>query len=355
MNKSLTEEFNLSEKDCSLLDRLEDTLPFYADLLGADLFLGCFRPGENVSVVVGEACPLYARSNYLHSVMGQEATPDKEPALFSARAMKSPAYDILAVTQEDKHVRQDVLPLMNEAGDVFGTLICERDVSQSLRKERKYDEIVRRFNTGEQENMALAHLTEKKEIHHRVKNNLQMIASILNMQARRVEDPGVQKILRENVSRILSMAETYDLLVTGDNTESVSLMEMCRRLGRNCLACASFGDAISIDVSGDDIKLPADTSTIVAIVVNELLTNAIEHAFPGRDSGKIKISLQRGISRFNVLIEDDGIGFDVEHCGKDSFGLAYVKATVEERLQGTLRIFSGEGGSRVVFDFSAEE
>ena len=110
---------------------------------------------------------------------------------------------------------------------------------------------------------------------------------------------------------------------------------------------------IAIEVECDDITLCADTATSVAMVLNELVTNAITYAFDGREFGKISVKICGG-SIFNTsTVSDNGCGFDYSSTGKKGIGLRIVDATVKDKLGGRMHIHSDSSGSRVSFDFKS--
>lgn len=346
--------FQLADEDIALLTALEQTMQYYADLLGADIFLGCFTPGKETSVVVAEAKPQFSLSNYSASVLGQVALPQNEPALFAALRVQMPVWDTIAVTQEHKTVRQDVVPLKKADGSVFGTLISERDVSEDVRQRQKYEELVKVLSkSGAAAEGTAAGLLELREMHHRVKNNLQMVASILNIQSRRSKQPETREILQENVNRILSIASVYDMLLHEEGSDLIPLKPLLKQVVDNIEASITGGEThIAFTLTGAEIRLSAERATLVAVVVNELVTNCVKHAFVGRRKGNVAVALERGSSCSLVLVEDDGIGYQPEK--KAGFGIELVRLTVEERLKGSIHVASGSGGTRFSFDFLTE-
>ena len=184
------------------------------------------------------------------------------------------------------------------------------------------------------------------------KNNLQLVASILNLQARKQTDDSVKRLLLENVDRIQSMAAIHELLNNSNNVlESISSRVLLNRLSTDLSLLIPAEKKITIECSGDDIVLGADTASSVAMVVNELVLNALKHAFVGRDEGKINLAVSSGIMYHTITVSDDGVGFDPSEIAPDSLGYSIIKATVESKLNGKLRISSGPLGTKVSFDF----
>jgi len=352
---------NLDSADIEILEGIAASLQYTADLTGSDIFIDCLCRGQSQCIVVAEAKPFGGLSAYSSAVTGESVTPDREPAVFTAFATAMPVRDIRAITQENRLVRQDVVPVKNKADVVIGVLIREKDVSERVYRDRKYRELAREKEEQSEllevygETTPYAPSLEQdrvamKEIHHRVKNNLQMVASILNIQARNSASPEMRAAFRENVSRVLSFAAIHELLVEKDALDSLSVREIIGKVCANIKHSARCGErGISIRVSGDDFFLDSNRATSVAIVVNELVMNAVEHAFAGRDGGTVVVMLSGGNSYHTVTVIDNGSGFSLS--GSSSFGLDLVSATVRDRLDGKLYVSSGSTGSKISFDF----
>lgn len=339
------------------IDRLEGVaavLPLIADLAQTDVFIDCMDR-DGVAVVAAQESPHSIEALYRGSVVGQRAYAQREPAVYLAFSTGQCRYDLKATTQEGRAVKQSVVPIRGVEGDVAAVLIAERDISEDIRHERKYREMARTV-----ENMSSSHLSllpgeeslaAVREIHHRVKNNLQLVASILNMQARKAPDAATKKIFQENVNRVLSIAAIHDILtLTEENGAGISSTELLEKLRRNLQGLVPEGKAIAIQVEGDDLRLTPDCATSVPLVVSELITNALEHAFPGRDRGHVAVRVCRGRLCSTVSVEDDGVGFRPEDVRRGSMGMGIVRATVEGKLHGQLRVDTGPRGTTVLFD-----
>lgn len=347
----------LTPEDIAQLRSVERHLPLMAELSNADVFLDC-RVDEGHAVVVAHARPSQGSSVYQNDVVGEMATAEKEPAVFHAFRVEMPVCDLKAITQEERAVRQNAAPVRNEEGRVIAVLIRERDISEEIQQEKKYEELARNYEVAsptvramDQEEQAVA----LREVHHRIKNNLQLVASILNLQARKSQDPELRFILRENVNRILSIASIHDILThVSSDMRTIRSDALLEQLRRNLQSLIPTDQQIRLVMEGDAVSLSGDTATSVALVVVELVMNAIRHAFPGGGSGTITVSLCAGNLFHTVTVSDDGRGFDPEETGKDSVGFGIVRATVEGRLKGKLHITSDTRGTKVSFDFKRE-
>ena len=239
-------------------------------------------------------------------------------------------------------------------------LIREKDISANLQQQKKFEALARSYeeqlpsvrqmrSDAEQNDLAL------REMHHRVKNNLQLIASILNVQARKAEDPAVKNILKENVSRVLSIATIHDILLHHSGAEpSVSSSVLMERLQPSLLALTPPEKETALLADGDDLTMSTDTATSVSLVVTELVTNAFLHAFSNRKGGTVTVSFLKGTMFHTVTVSDDGAGFDPQEQRRDSFGLSIVRATVCDKLGGRLHIHSDNHGTTASFDFKNE-
>lgn len=348
---------DLSSRDIKRLEELSCQLPLMAELTGTDVFVDCMTVDGGV-VVAAQAGPATAASAYKQNVVGQYALRDREPAVFRAFELRAPVRDLKAITQEDRAVRQNVVPILSD-GRCIAVLISEKDISAPLRREKKFQHLAQIY---EERDLSLhsgqdagGSVLSLREVHHRVKNDLQLVASILNIQSRRCEEESAQKILRENVGRVLSIAAIYDILtMVEDDSPAVDSVLLLERLGRNLQTLVPEGRMVDIRVTGDHVALSPDTAGALAIVVNELITNALEHAFEDRDRGEILVSFRAGSMFHTAIVSDNGAGFDILASREGSFGMRIVDATVRERLHGQLNVSSGAGGTRFSFDIKTE-
>lgn len=190
-----------------------------------------------------------------------------------------------------------------------------------------------------------------QEIHHRVKNNLQTVASLLRIQGRRCSSDEAKASLQESVNRILAIASTHELL-SKDIGDEVKIMKVINAIVDNIKRCFSnIQKDVEIEVTGDDFYAKTDRITAIALIINELLQNCYDHAFKGRDSGYIKINVLENEDLIIISITDNGVGFDVEKESGSSIGMSIVKNYIADKLRGVLEINSGEGGTRIKFYF----
>lgn len=349
---------DLTDGEIARLEELARQLPLMAELTGADVFIDCVtRDGR--ALVVAQGSPSTVGSSYARSVVGQYALPEREPAVFHAYQLAAPVRDIKAITQEDRTVCQDVVPVLGETGRCIGLLIRETDISDDLLQEKKFQHLAQTYQTEDRSLRAGSGPDQDtaalREVHHRVKNNLQLVASILNLQARRCRQEETKKILLENVGRVLSISAIHDILTkNAEGSRRIDSLALLEQLRRNLQTLVPAERPVAITVTGDPVPLPADTAGSVALVVNELVTNALEHAFPQGTAGQVSISFCAGQLFHTVTVADNGVGFDVTAPRTGSLGLAIVEATVRDKLRGQLHIQSGPAGTRSSFSIKTE-
>jgi two-component sensor histidine kinase len=184
-----------------------------------------------------------------------------------------------------------------------------------------------------------------REVHHRVKNNLQTISSLLRIQARRTQSEEASRALAEAVERVSSMAVVHEML-SASTDEFVDFSEAARTvvdMVRQGLA--GEGGRISVEVEGPTGQVPASTATSLALVTAELVHNAIEHAFPEGAEGTVKVSMRRVPGVLRLTVTDNGRGLPKDFSPENSahLGLAIVRTIVEDDLRGTLAFRRGHG------------
>ncbi len=205
------------------------------------------------------------------------------------------------------------------------------------------------------EELLQASLQEKdvllKEVYHRVKNNLQIISSLLSLQTRTVTDPTTLDVLNDSQNRVRSMALIHEKLYQSDNLAQVNFREYLHSLVPSLLRSYHHsGGAISLQLDAEDIPLPLESAIPCGLIVNELVTNALKYAFPGERSGTLRVELHRNAEQMNLLlVADDGVGLppglDVHHAS--SLGLQLVNSLVAQ-LEGSLACDCQAGAAFVI-------
>ena len=465
MLRTICEQYTkLSNKDIEKLEKISEGLPVLSKLLKADVFIDCLTDSRDTAIVVSEANPRTG-SSYTQSVVGKYAYRRNEPAVLRTLETGHPSRDYKALTQENKIVTQNVVPIKSDEKDdeIIAVLIVEEGINEEnlnkelsflnnatddilissveMTKERriidyrndgiiifneekvciyansrakyiyrkigykdfilgeKFDNIVidnvefddvlsgkvkkkadisisnmvlslEYFLIKETENIKnvvlfIKDITEIKvkekelvlksvvikEIHHRVKNNLQTIASLLRIQARKTDDQAVKAAFSDSINRILSISVTHELLAQ-NGLDELAIKEVINKILKNSVRENLGGRLkLKIDVIGDNFEINSDKATTIALIVNELVENCIKHAFKNRDKGQITVKVTRGEMKSRISIKDDGTGMDEKDFDKGSIGLQIVKSLVKEKLYGNLELKTGNKGTEISFGF----
>lgn len=209
-----------------------------------------------------------------------------------------------------------------EDGVMTGHLILLKDINDLKEKEREL----------------ISKSVAIREIHHRVKNNLQTVASLLRLQIRRGLPNGSEKYFQESLNRILSIASVYEVILDESSTDSVNINKLIKKIGNMVVYNESANKSVHIEYQTDEqIKLLSNLAVSVALIANELITNCITHAFHNQLEGMIYVDLiyYNHTNSIKLIVQDNGDG---EGVFQDSFGLKIVKTISENDLEGTFNI-----------------
>ncbi len=185
-----------------------------------------------------------------------------------------------------------------------------------------------------------------KEIHHRVKNNLQVLSSLLRMQARRASAEEMKAMLKESEARIRSMGLIHEKLYQSNSLSTIDFKSYVDTLANQLLRMHRLGETrLDLKVDIDDVQLPLDTAMPCGLIINELISNSLKYAFQGREQGCIHVRLDRQIDRsYHMRVADDGIGMPVDKADhrKGSLGMNLVHMLVDQ-LNGEVEFKNGQG------------
>jgi GAF domain-containing protein len=180
-----------------------------------------------------------------------------------------------------------------------------------------------------------------REMHHRIKNNLQNVAMLLRLQMSGDREIAAREVLHESVNRILSIAAVHEVL-SQRGFRLVDLKEVLARVGRAVAHNMQRpGLEVEVSVQGDEVALPSQVATSLALAVNELIQNALEHAFAGRARGCVAVSLRRTPGQLEVEVRDDGVG--LSEGSSRQLGLEIVETLVREDLAGAWSLAGNDG------------
>lgn len=279
-----------------------------------------------------------AAAERMFGYTADEINGEGVPLLLSAEARDGRVRldEAIGSRREAEGRRKDgsIFPVELNVGEVhFGerrifTLIL-RDITERKREEEKI-----RASLREKEILL-------KEIHHRVKNNLQIISSLLNLQSAHIRDPRALEVFKEGQGRVRSMALIHEKLYQSDDLARVDFSEYIRNLAAYLFRSYEVhAGAVCLNVEAEDVLLGVDTAIPCGLIINELVSNSLKHAFPGGGGGSINITLRpAGAERLTLTVADDGVGlpegFDVR--ATPSLGLQLVN-TLARQLGGDVLV-----------------
>jgi PAS domain S-box-containing protein len=203
-----------------------------------------------------------------------------------------------------------------------------------------------------EEALTKAEDARKKEIHHRIKNNLQVISSLLDLQAEKFNDVNVIEAFRESQNRVISMALIHEELYEGGGTDSLNFSEYIKKSAENLFQTYRLsGKNIHMYMElEDNLFLDMDTAVPLGIIVNELVSNSLKHAFIGRDNGEIRIQLHKEESEgnknaiFTLTVSDNGVGIPENIAIEDLESLELqLVITLVDQLDGELELKRNNG------------
>ena len=193
-----------------------------------------------------------------------------------------------------------------------------------------------------------------KEVHHRVKNNMQVVSSLISLQARFIKDEQVLRILRDNQNRLKTMALIHEKLYRSNDLSKIDFREYLKSLTNDLFRAYRVDTRkIYLKMEVSDIFFEVEQAIPCGLIINELVSNALKHAFPGQRSGEIRVSCRSaGNGGIELTVGDDGIGIpgELDLSGSSSLGLYMVKMLGEDQLQGKIKI-DRSGGSEFRITF----
>ena len=233
------------------------------------------------------------------------------------------------------------IPRKNAAGEIDGIIGYFRNITERKQANEKI----------------LAALAEKeiliREIHHRVKNNLQIITGLLDMTRSRAHDAPTREILTDMMLKIRTMAQIHTRLYESHQSGRVNMADQIRDMVAGLSGIyGKSGTEVDCIIEAGDVSLDVDKAVPCALAVNEILSNSFKHAFTGKRKGTVHISARSDPESIHIRIEDNGVGIpaDVDPERSSSLGLKLIRNLVSQ-LHGTVSIENTGGGTRVTMDF----
>jgi len=307
--------------------------------------------GWHVRYASGIATNLYRKLGYLDSLVDRRISSlEREDETMVTQAMQEMNCKEREAASGDRILIRKAIPLLAQrewhnrlrrlAGlpplepVLVGVMLTIHDETEERRKEQELK----------------VKTTMIQEVHHRVKNNLQVIAALLRMQARRITSKESRRILEDSVNRVLSIAVVHDFL-SQHGSQAINIREISRRIIQQTEeSTLDPTKGITLALEGPGIYLPAQQATACALVINELLQNAVEHGYVRLPGGTITIRLEDHGDQVEIAVTDDGQGLppDFSLDQVESLGLQIVRTLVQDDLRGEFELLNGHGVRAIV-------
>ena len=242
-------------------------------------------------------------------------------------------YRIVRPNGEIRWVRDRAFPVANDSGEVYRIAGIMDDVTESKRA-------IEQIKTSLHEKEVLL-----KEIHHRVKNNMQVITSLLSLQSKTIGDGKALAVFEDSQNRVKSMALIHETLYQSKDLSRINFAEYLQKLVAHVSRSYRIRpNAVKINLDVNDVALPIDTAVPCGLIINELASNALKYAFPADTKGEVKITFGRADDQYTLCVSDTGVGlppdFDPEQ-GK-SLGMKLVRMLTSQ-LSGEMEFRNGVG------------
>lgn len=356
---------DLSEDDLHILLEVSHSLPFIGDLEGGDTYINVLTRDRESLVVAQYRHPDY--DLYHRDIVGEIELRENEPAVYRALEQGTPGRGLIGIIDEGRLVvRHTVSAIRNADGRIIGSLTHEfpnarpnTDPVRIITKDGSSTPFEEPFQQSISYHRSRIRELEKeleyqealvREVHHRVKNNLQTMISLIGLEAAQTKNADVKAFARTITRHIQSVSLTYEMLSRSDS-DAVNVKYLLTKLTENLHNYVlTLQPTISIIIEGDNVKLPANLASTVALIVNELLQNSLKYAFFGRKSGEIHIVIQRGDAFSTLIVSDNGCGYDLNAAPVGTgLGMRLIRSLVESSLHGALDVKTDMSGTSTRF------
>lgn len=335
--------------------------PFAAAVRATRMSMIITDPRQSDNPIVFANAAFFALTGYSREeVLGRNCRflqgPDTDPAAIDAirdaiAARRDVAVDVLNYKKDGSPFWNGLYlsPVTSAEGDLhffFGSQIDISDRMEVQARIRDQKETLEREVERRTEELQAALAAKSMLVHevdHRVKNNLQMVSSLLAMQLRTIRDPDAKRSLAAMLQRIEAIGTVHRRLYQSTDVQRFDVGDFIRDIATDLLR-ASGRDDISLDVDLASVSVPAEQASSIALVLNELITNALKHAFRPDEPGRLEIRIARQDGRLVMSVADDGVGF--EPTGNAGFGRRLIN-TIGRQLQAEVTWELGHPGTVV--------
>jgi two-component sensor histidine kinase len=243
------------------------------------------------------------------------------------------------------------VPLVDEHAELRGWVMSNTDITERKLAADQLHQLNAELEQRVQDRTSelTASLREREvllqEVHHRVKNNLQVISSLINMQVRKLTGDADRTALEECQTRVQAIALIHEQLYQSRDYANVPFSQYARILVNNVFHTMGVShDSVKLDLAIADVAVPVDKAIPCGLLLNELITNALKHAFKDRRDGELRVELARSDRTIRLVVADNGVGLppDLDIRGTSSLGLRLVNTLVRQ-LRGALAVGAHDG------------
>jgi PAS domain S-box-containing protein len=270
-------------------------------------------------------------------------------------------YEYTLITRDGKHLDAIITTKLISYGGESAILGIITDISERKRMEdnlRRYVTELEKYSAelAQSDGLIKASLEEKeilmREIHHRVKNNLAVISSLLNLQSAQIKDEEARDIFKETQNRVKSMSMIHERLYRSADLKNVNFSEYIRTLATQLFSSyEATGERVKLSINVPDMSVDVNTMIPCGLIMNELVSNALKHAFPGERDGRLKIEVFHEGGMYTLSVKDNGVGVppDLDIHSTRTLGMQIINSLTRQ-LGGTVELVR-EGGTEFRITF----
>jgi two-component sensor histidine kinase len=267
------------------------------------------------------------------SYHGKSSPPSGCPSCECLKTSQSASFEIFE-PHLNRFLKFNAVPFFDDKGEIDCLVHVVRDITERKRMEEQI----------------LASLREKElllgEIHHRVRNNIQVIYGLLDLQARHARNPDIIEVFRGCQDRIMSMAHIHEQLYKSKKVANINFREYITDLANNLLRSNGASDRIALEIDIADVSIGVTTATPCGLIVSELVSNSLKHAFPKGAEGRVEIRFRpAGGDQLELEVSDNGRGFPehIDFRSAETFGMKMLVAFGEDELDGNITLVRDSG------------
>ena len=334
-HKLIEEALQTSERQLRVI---ADSLPAYVALVGVDDL--CYKFVNNKFETAFGMAREKIVGRHIKDIIGESNYRFALKYIDEVRAGREASYEnIFNIHPEKRWINVNYVPSFDKHGNVEGIIVLSFDITERKRSEEQINNLL-----GEKEIIL-------REVHHRVKNNMNAIFNLLTLQADSQESLPARNILLDAASRVRSMMALYNKLYCSEITGTISLKEYLPFLIDEIVTIFPKNAALKIKTRIDDIYVNSSVLPSIGIIVNELITNAIKYAFNGRNEATISLMVSKKENRISMIFEDDGNGIpeSVTFENSTGFGLQLVWLLIKQ-MRGNVTI-DRQAGAKFIMEF----